>query len=285
MLNFILRAPLTLASLFREANQNKHFSVAEKAQAFSVLCKLFIKQRLRPQQTATVQVKLFGLRLQAYSYSALIFLFREIFLYESYYFEAETPAPLIIDGGANIGISALYFKYLYPRSTILAFEPNPTACALFRQNIHSNQLQNVTLVPIGLGKHRRELSFYTSEVKGSLIASFQKNSLLQEIKVPVEKLSEYIRRYTPELVKLDVEGAEIDIVQELKAAGVLAIPTQYLIEYHPAAQESATAFAAFKQVFQEGGFTYQIRNLDGSPKQDLLLHIYKSGEPTGPAST
>lgn len=33
-------------------------------------------------------------------------------------------APRIIDGGANIGLSVIYFKQLFPRSRTTAFEPD-----------------------------------------------------------------------------------------------------------------------------------------------------------------
>ncbi len=50
--------------------------------------------------------------------------FDEIITQEIYRFKADTDAPLILDCGANIGLSALYFQRLYPKARIMAFEPD-----------------------------------------------------------------------------------------------------------------------------------------------------------------
>ncbi|MBV9452789.1 MAG: FkbM family methyltransferase, partial [Rubrobacter sp.] len=41
---------------------------------------------------------------------------------------------LIVDGGANVGYSSIYFAEKYPDTRIIAVEPNPENCALFRKN-------------------------------------------------------------------------------------------------------------------------------------------------------
>src|ERR671933_37792 len=41
---------------------------------------------------------------------------------------------LIVDGGANVGYSSIYFADRYPDARIIAVEPDPENCALFRKN-------------------------------------------------------------------------------------------------------------------------------------------------------
>lgn len=48
----------------------------------------------------------------------------EKFEKEEYKFELKTETPFIIDCGAHIGITSLYFKKFFPKSEILAFEPD-----------------------------------------------------------------------------------------------------------------------------------------------------------------
>src|SRR5688572_17057445 len=45
----------------------------------------------------------------------------EIFVEEVYKFKAESDHPVILDCGANIGLSLVYFKKLYPNAHIIAF--------------------------------------------------------------------------------------------------------------------------------------------------------------------
>ena len=68
---------------------------------------------------------------------------REIWGKEIYYFKSPNISPFIIDIGAHIGISVLYFKQLYPNSNILAFEPNPISFDIL-QNQYRYNLQDWT---------------------------------------------------------------------------------------------------------------------------------------------
>src|SRR2546423_3692928 len=65
-----------------------------------------------------------GKRIQLTDPYWYLFSHHELLVNEIYKFDAERPDPLIIDCGANIGLSVIYFKYLYPRATIVAFEPD-----------------------------------------------------------------------------------------------------------------------------------------------------------------
>ena len=51
--------------------------------------------------------------------------YREIFIQELYRFETSNPAPVIIDCGANCGLSVVYFKQLFPAAKIVAVEADP----------------------------------------------------------------------------------------------------------------------------------------------------------------
>jgi len=72
--------------------------------------------------------------------------FRQIFVLHAYHFRASHSAPRIIDCGGNIGMSVLYFKHLYPDSSITIFEPSREVLPAIRSNIERNKLHNVTLI-------------------------------------------------------------------------------------------------------------------------------------------
>ena len=52
----------------------------------------------------------------------LIKTYEELFLDEIYRFQTNNEKPVIIDCGANIGLSSLYFKSIYPNAILHAFE-------------------------------------------------------------------------------------------------------------------------------------------------------------------
>jgi len=49
--------------------------------------------------------------------------YKEIAVDEIYKFHTSNPKPLIIDCGANMGLSVLYLSNLYPQAHVIAFEP------------------------------------------------------------------------------------------------------------------------------------------------------------------
>src|SRR5215471_7593686 len=83
-------------------------------------------------QPATTEI--FGEPLELIDASSFIWMYREIFDLEIYRFNAKTKRPYIIDCGANIGLSVLYFKQLYPESQIVAFEPDEAVFAVLSRN-------------------------------------------------------------------------------------------------------------------------------------------------------
>lgn len=68
-----------------------------------------------------------------------------IFYKENYFFRA-SDTPLIIDCGANIGLSNLYFSTLYPNSKIISFEADPTIYEICKKNLMFQNITNVELV-------------------------------------------------------------------------------------------------------------------------------------------
>jgi predicted O-methyltransferase YrrM len=56
-----------------------------------------------------------------------------------YRFNSLITKPLILDCGANVGVSVLYFKRLYPDAEIIAFEPDEDVFAILKQNYEESK--------------------------------------------------------------------------------------------------------------------------------------------------
>jgi hypothetical protein len=74
------------------------------------------------------------------NHSHALFLLHEIFVNAEYEFRADHDQPCIIDCGANIGLSVLFFKALYPHATVIAFEPDSASLAQLTQIVEANGL-------------------------------------------------------------------------------------------------------------------------------------------------
>jgi FkbM family methyltransferase len=172
------------------------------------------------------------------------FLYFEIFKMRMYSFTASIPDPFILDCGAHIGMSVLYFKTLYPQAKIIAFEPNPEAFKLLELNIKQNNLKDVELVNAALSNITGEIDFYirgpaaspsTWSVGGSAVKrAGNDDPNIQTIKVPAVKLSSYINRPV-DLLKIDVEGMEEIILEEIE--GKLEAVKEIRMELHGISNE------------------------------------------------
>lgn len=150
---------------------------------------------------------------------------------------------------------------------------------LLENNVKENKLRDVELHNIALYDKETEVSFFTGEKFGSLVASVQKDrGGNRELKVKAGKLSSWIKNFeTVDLVKMDVEGAEINIVNDLMESHTLGRPKEYIIEYHHKIHEHPPGLTAFLQKFESHGFTYNIKAdyMNANPVQDILIHFYR----------
>ncbi len=166
-------------------------------------------------------------------------LIKEIFSQRIYDIKLDSKTPIIIDAGAHIGLSTIYFKEQYPQATILAFEPNPNTLPILEENIEMNSLQNVQIYGIALGKKKCKREFYIDSSGNCAFStsSFNKNAWNGKqqtvpIEVEVHKLSEYINTDI-DLLKVDIEGAEEEVLKDLKQSGKIKYIKNIVVEYHP----------------------------------------------------
>jgi FkbM family methyltransferase len=199
---------------------------------FKLFFASFIHHRFKKDEPEEEKkTNIMGYKISFYNYPILINQFEEIFIYKSYRFKSSAEAPLIFDCGSNIGISILYFKIFHAGSRIVAFEPDPDNFRLLKKNIEQNRFSNITLHHCALGQQDGLTKlFYAS--KGSLNSSiYAKESGAGSINVAMKRLSLFIHEEI-NFMKMDVEGAEGEIVQELSEAGKLKSINELVIEFH-----------------------------------------------------
>jgi len=244
--------------------------------------KLFILGRLRKSEVARdkeVSTSFLGSKFHAFSYHTLNYLIREIFVNDEYKFKSSKSSPVIIDCGANIGMSVLYFKRCFPHSTIIAFEPNPTTFDLLQKNIISYELSNITLHNLALSNSTGTIPFHFNDDKGTLTGSLQSNRGGEKIiEVQCAKLSDLLSEIdVVDLIKMDVEGAEQNIVEDLMQSGAIQKVKELIIEFHHNILGEKNSFSHFIKMFEQAGFDYSIRTNFSSlgAMQDIVLHLYR----------
>lgn len=218
-----------------------------------------------------VKVRLGTFVIHAPGYDEVSTLLKEKFADEEYYFSSENPKPVIIDGGANIGISVLYFKSLYPEAEIHCFEPYALSFEYLEKNVRVNNLKNVFLHRSALGAENGEILLFVPD-NNTINATVVKSETMSSVVVQSTSLSLFIQKLNHvDLLKLDVEGAEVDILTDLYHSGELAnrrVKT-FIIEYHTAVNGSEKSFC---EMFTTCGYTVSTKVLfPANPQSDILI--------------
>lgn len=182
---------------------------------------------------------------------------REVFSDEVYRFNARTDTPHIIDAGANIGLSILYFKRLNPKATIVAYEPDAAIFQLLRQNTVG--LDGVELHQAAAWIEDTELTFYT---EGSLAGSVEIDfaGAGKPMTVKAERLRDEIAKRPVDFLKIDIEGAENSVLFDIEDQ--LDHVDHLFFEYH-STPGKPQQLADLLALVQRRGFRYSINGAHG----------------------
>lgn len=184
----------------------------------------------------------------------------EIFFRRLYALHAGT-ITTIIDAGANIGISAVYFKWQYPHARITCFEPNPEAFAFLQKNIAQNNLHDIRALPYALGSQKGDIALFRDHsVKASTNTSTMQPPGYSKKKspvlsVPLRRLSDFIDAPV-DLLKMDIEGAEGDVLHDLEETKKISLVRMMILEYHLYEGRAEYPMGQFLSILDRNGFRY-----------------------------
>jgi FkbM family methyltransferase len=228
---------------------------------------------------------IFGFTVYFSNYLEFYLLFKEIFVRGEYYFEALNSHPTILDCGANVGMAMIFFKFLYPHCKIIAFEPGKRPFELLKRNVESNDLKRVMLINKALSGKRGKIDFFifnskTSSVVNRIgdVSDAEKKDF---IKTTVDSviLSDYITERV-DFAKMDIEGAEHEVVEELAKRRKLQNIKEIIFEYHHHFSGKRSRLSHFLSFLEQNGFDYLInstlyRGYQKGKAQNVMIFAYQ----------
>jgi FkbM family methyltransferase len=162
-----------------------------------------------------------------------LFLIHEIFVDATYAFERRRGRPRVVDCGANIGMSVVFFKAYAPGASILAIEPEPVTFAHLRETMTLNEIDDVELLNAAVARTEGTVRFYSNPADpGGLSAGLYpalSGDAGQEVRAI--RLSSVIDKPV-DFLKLDVEGAEYEVVDDLIESGAIGRVHEIVVETH-----------------------------------------------------
>lgn len=122
--------------------------------------------------------------------------------------------PLIIDAGANIGASAVYFSIGFPKALVVAIEPERGNFELLVQNVSGLSVKPIrgaiasqsglaTVIDPGIGHWGyRTMTVGVAEPSANIVGQITVNQIYE---------SYLSNHFSPFIVKIDIEGGEKDL--------------------------------------------------------------------------
>ncbi len=140
-----------------------------------------------------------------------IFTFAEVLYERQYQLRTALPQrPVIIDAGANIGVATAWFLSQYPGAIVHCFEPQSDNFRLLKANL--GKVEGVHLHRAAVGAASGEIVLHLAAHGAEHSTACSDSSQSSEV-VPVVRLADLFKEHRFEridLLKLDVEGSEID---------------------------------------------------------------------------
>lgn len=129
------------------------------------------------------------------------------------------PEMHIIDIGAHLGLfSACASQLTGPPGKIICIEPTPGTFSILKETIRLNHCTNVTAVQAAVSDKEGMATFYVSHTAGCNSNSLVKNRAEKDLSsydVRLVTMDGLVQHYAlhPSLIKIDVEGAELDALK------------------------------------------------------------------------
>lgn len=180
---------------------------------------------------------------------------KEIFEQEIYKFKPINGEPRILDCGANVGVSCLYFYRQFPTARITAFEPDPKVFLYLQSNLRTAGCDNIELIPKGVWSSETNLRFQSEGANAGRICGGEGSNVIE---IATVRLREFLNEPV-DMLKMDVEGAETEVLAD--SASHLKNVKNIFVEYHSFARQPQS-LARLVQILGDADFRVHIHPMN-----------------------
>jgi FkbM family methyltransferase len=201
------------------------------------------------------------------------------------------PGDTVIDAGAYIGTHTIAFAKIIGNSgRVLAFEPNPVAFKILKNNCVRNSCSNVVLYQYALGNAEGQVSLFINtndNVGASYLLDVNEGSDSKNHQIIAEQRRlDSILNDSLHFIKADVEGMELELLEGsenliIKHKPVIFLESNSLQNSVPilewAKKFGYIVYGIISSAFNEKNYNSSPKNIFGEAKECglLLIHLDK----------
>ena len=149
---------------------------------------------------------------------------------QEYGFKITKKPNLIVDAGANIGVSSLFFRCKFQDAKILAIEPDPHNFELLKRNLELDG--NTIPIQAAVWNQKTQLALDYSEQAECAVMTKEVGDASSKEMINTITIPEIIKKYgSIDILKLDIEGAEYHLFDH-RAHEWLEFVNVIMIELH-----------------------------------------------------
>lgn len=210
------------------------------------------------------QVRAFGVDYRVPDVASFLSMLDEIYADGIYEFLSGSNAPVIVDIGANIGVSVNYFLASFPEASIYAYEADPAIFDCLKHNVTVCN-EHVELNNQAVWHENTSLRFTQEGADGGRL------SKSGGIDVPAVDIRKILEGKQIDLLKIDIEGAEEAVL--LACDGLLDKVERIFLEYH-SSPGRPQRLGEIVSLLNNAGFRLHLQTIHGSraPFMQVELH-------------
>jgi hypothetical protein len=131
----------------------------------------------------------------------------------------------------------------------------------------------VSIHNLALAAHDGMVGFFRDPVHPGALTMNTIRPMGERIEVPCARLSSYTADHI-DLLKMDIEGAELDVLNELASTDALQRIDRIILEYHHHVRAIEDRLSELLHILERGGFGYYLQGEIGKHTQEIYIYCY-----------
>lgn len=186
-----------------------------------------------------------------------------------------------VDVGANIGLMSLHAaKVIGSQGKVYSFEPHPNTVKILRFNVSLNSIENIDVLEKGVGSQSGNAIIYDRwDVNRGGASLFSSNLEQEGFEIQVVTLDEVFGETKISMIKIDVEGFELEVLKGAERILSSENPPILVVECTEETEHKEYSRKALYTWLKDTNSKYKFYKLKGSKsRKSKLVEVKKESE-------